>query len=352
MKFCKKDKRKLKNLTDKIITVFFVLILFLSCNGGKRTAPNFSLLYLFQKGYSEDKSFLIYNNNQLISSLDNLKNRNILEIRFDRETSDSILFAERIGNVYRVIRHNYNNGEEKILFGFKHEIYRFSTFTENSFFWREKCNKSNEPHVLYKYDSRTGKIKMLFHAEDILDKWGERYEHRFITGVHADDKIIYFYMDGGFVGDSGSFVIDRLTYEVRKNKIDIGWSYPSRYKNKIIREGSVVTLFKNMKSYRSNGKSCIITDLFTFEEVQCNFKKRYERMAGNLILLSENHFLAPLCISPFKDSIRNGLFGSNWTVCYTVFDIKHNKPVFNGITTETKIMRLVDCVLANDEDIN
>ncbi len=68
-------------------------------------------------------------------------------------------------------------------------------------------------------------------------------------------------------------------------------------------------------------------------------------MAGPLILLSDDYFLVPLCISPFKDSLRNGLFGSNWTVCYTVFDIKNNKSVFNGIKTETKIMKLLDAVL-------
>mgnify|MGYP000851357044 FL=1 len=130
------------------------------------------------------------------------------------------------------------------------------------------------------------------------------------------------------------------------NAIDIGWSYPgSRYKNKIIREGSSVTQTENMKSFRSDSGSCVITDLNTFEDIQCTFKQRYEQMAGPLVLLSDDYFLVPLCISPFKDSLRNGLFGKNWTVCYRVFDIKKNKTVFDGIGTETDIMRLVDAVL-------
>lgn len=102
-----------------------------------------------------------------------------------------------------------------------------------------------------------------------------------------------------------------------------------------------------MKSFRSDSGSCVITDLTTFSDIQCTFKQRYERMSGPLVLLSDDYFLVPLCISPFKDSLRNGLFGKNWTVCYAVFDIKKNKTVFNGIGTETDTMRLVDAVLIN-----
>lgn len=311
----------------------------------KKDTQNFSLLYLFQKGYYDNKTFLIFNGNQILTELENLKNRNILEIHFDKETSDSVLFAEESENVYRVIRLNYITNEEKILFDFKKEIYRFCTFTKASLFWCERCEKNREPHILYEYNSETKKINKLFEAEDILDRHKERYESRFITGVQADDNTVYFYMDGGFVGDSGSFVIDRSTGTVRKNKIDIGLASASFYKNKIIREGSSVKQAENMKSFRSNGKSCVITDLTTFNEIQCTFKKRYERMAGKLILLSENYFLVPLCISIFKDSLRNGFFGADWTVCYSVFDIKNNTVVYKGITTKTNIMRIVDAVL-------
>ena len=99
------------------------------------------------------------------------------------------------------------------------------------------------------------------------------------------------------------------------------------------------------KYYKSESNCCVIFDITTFEEVQCSFKKRYERMAGPLILLSDDYFLVPLCITPLKDSWNNGLFGNNWTVCFTVFDIKNNKSIFNGIKTETKIMHLLDAVL-------
>ncbi len=344
-----KIKKKMKTRITLLIALFFMLLpIVLSCADDKKDDQNFSLLYLFQRGYSDNKTFSIFTGNRMLAELENLKNRNILELHFDREYADSVLFAEKAENVYRIIRLNYITNEEKVLFDFEKEIYRFSTFTKDSFFWCERCEKNREPHILYEYNSKTKKINKLFEVEDILDKHGERYESRFITAVQAEDNTVYFYMDGGFVGDSGSFVIDRSTGDVRKNAIDIGWSYPcSRYKNKIIREGSSVTQTENMKYFRSDSKSCVITDLNTFEDIQCTFKQRYERMAGPLVLLSDDYFLVPLCISPFKDSLRNGLFGKNWTVCYRVFDIKKNKTVFNGIGTETDIMRLADAVLIN-----
>ena len=46
-------------------------------------------------------------NNQILTELKNLKNRNILEIHFDKENSDSVLFAEKSENLYRVIQLNY-----------------------------------------------------------------------------------------------------------------------------------------------------------------------------------------------------------------------------------------------------
>jgi hypothetical protein len=328
----------------EILIFFFFLLQIVSCENNKNDKKSFSLNYIFQKGFTENKSFIIYKDNQLFSTLDNLNNRSILEIHFDRKNADSILFAEKIDNIYRVIRLNYVTNEEQILYDFEQDIYRFRSFTEDYFFWCEKCENSREPHILYSYNSKTKEIKKLYEVEDILDKWGERYESRYITSVQAYNDTVYFYVNGGFVGDSGSYVINLLTGNIQKNEIDIGFSTPSRYKNKIITEGSTVTQNENMKSFTSNGKSCVITDLTTFEEIKCTFKKRYERMAGPLILLSDDYFLVPLCVSPIKDSLQNGLFGNNWTVCYSVFDIGKNKPVFNGITTETDLMRLVDAV--------
>ena len=332
-------------ILKKIIYALLLLNLFIdiACAEPRKETKNILLVYLFQKGYGEKATYSIYNGEQLLIDLDCLKNRNILGIRFDRENKDTVLFAEKIDNLYRVIRLNYINNEEAVLFDFEWEIYHLCTFTENTIFWCERCEKNREPHILYEYDSRTKRIKKLYEIEDILKKSEERYESRFITSVQADDDTVYFYMDGGFVGDSGNFVIDRSTGSIRKNEIDIGWSYPhSRHKNKIIRPGASVTTTENMKSFRSDSKSCVITDLNTFEDIQCTFKQRYKRVAGPLVLLSDDYFLVPFCISSFRDSLRNGLFGHNWTVCYTVFDIKKNKPVFNGIRTETDIMHLVD----------
>lgn len=107
----------------------------------KKDTQNFSLLYLFQKGYYDNKIFLIFNGYQMFTELENLKNRNILEIHFDKESSDSVLFAEESENVYRVIRLNYITNEEKILFDLKKEIYRFCTFTKAPLFWCERCEK-------------------------------------------------------------------------------------------------------------------------------------------------------------------------------------------------------------------
>lgn len=331
----------------KILTLVFFMFQFISCTSKTNDSKSFSLRYIFQKGIEENKGLVIYTDNQLFSNLDTLANRNILEIRFDRENADSILFVEKTGNIYRVIRLNYTTNEEQILYNFEQEIYRFRTFTEDYFFWCERCDNNREPHILYVYNSRTKEIIKLFEVEDILDKWGERYESRYISNVKADKDTVYFVMDGGFVGDSGSFIIDISTGNIRKIEIDTSWTTSSLNNDKIIREGSIVTLSENMRTFKRNGKSCVITDMNTLEKVQCTFKKRYERMAGPLIMLSDDYFLVPLCVSPIKDSWRNGLFGNNWTVCYSVFDIKQNKPIFKGITTETSLMRLVDAVITN-----
>ena len=341
----------MKNKSLKqIFWILIVLNSFINVVSANQKKENihFSLTYLFQKGYGEQAIYSIYNEEQLLTNLDCLKGRNILEIRFDKENKNSILFAEKIDNLYRVVKLDYIKNEETILFEFEQQIYSFSAFTENSFFWCERCEKSPEPHILYEYDSSTKKIKKLYEVEDIRRSPEYSYEHRYITSVLVNDNYIYFYMNGGFIGDSGSYVINRSTGEVRKHEIDLGWSHPnSRFKNKIIREGSSVTQSEKIRYWESNGRSCVIFDLISFEEIQCTFKKRYERMAGPLILLSDDYFLVPLCIRPIRDSWNNGLFGNNWTVCYTVFDIKKNRAVFNGIVSETNKMHIVDAMLIN-----
>ena len=132
----------------------------------------------------------------MLIDLDCLKKRNILGIRFDRENKDTVLFAEKNDNLYRVIKLNYINNEEAVLFDFEWEIYHLCTFTENTIFWCERCEKNRGPHILYEYDSRTKRIKKLYEIEDVLKKSEERYESRFITSVQADDDTVYFYMDG------------------------------------------------------------------------------------------------------------------------------------------------------------
>src|SRR5574344_1993106 len=160
----------------KILTLVFFMFQFISCTSKTNDSKSFSLRYIFQKGIEENKGLVIYTDNQLFSTLDTLANRNILEIRFDRENADSILFVEKTGNIYRVIRLNYTTNEEQILYNFEQEIYRFRTFTEDYFFWCERCDNNREPHILYVYNSRTKEIIKLFAVEDILDKWGARYE--------------------------------------------------------------------------------------------------------------------------------------------------------------------------------
>ena len=70
-----------------------LLPIVLSCVADKKDDQNFSLVYLFQKGYSDNKTFSIFTDNRILAELKNLKNRKILKIYFDREYSDSVLFA-------------------------------------------------------------------------------------------------------------------------------------------------------------------------------------------------------------------------------------------------------------------
>ena len=324
------------------ILCLFGLIISAVFAAEKKNRKDFSILYLFKNS----TSYSVYNGEKLLSDFACLKGRNILELRLDRKNKDSILLAEKKDKLNRVIRLNYITNKETVLFEFEQDIYHYSAFTENSFYWCERCENSPEPHILYEYDSRTKKIKKLYEIEDIRKSPEYSYEHDYIENVLVDDGFIYFYVQGDFIRDSAYYVMDRSTGKVQERKMELGWSSAGgRYNNKIIREGSKVQKTGNTKYWERDEKSCIIFDIKTQKETKCTFDKRYEAIAGPLILLSEDYFLVPLCNHPFRDSVRNGLFGNNWSVCFTVYDIKNNKPVFEGFETETKIMKLIDAML-------
>ncbi len=179
---------------------------------------------------------------------------------------ESVLFAEQIGNLYRISRLNYLTNTETVLSDFEQEIYSFRAFTVNSFYWCDCCENSQEPHILYEYDSRTEQISKLYELEDFRISPEHSCTAIFITHVQPDDCFIYFYMDGGFGGDSGNIVIDCLTGEVTKNEADFGWSIPGgRYKNKLIRECASVSQTGSARQYKSKG--CVIFDIITLGEV-------------------------------------------------------------------------------------
>lgn len=120
-----------------------------------------------------------------------------------------------------------------------------------------------------------------------------------------------------------------------------------------ITDGKSMKLYRDEYSARNlafSKDSCTIMDLDTLEEVHCDFKKRYEGQGGRLILLSDNYLLVPLAIKPFRDSIKNGLFLSIWTVCYTVFDISKNRRVFAGLVTRTNELEIIDAILMDSAD--
>ena len=322
-----------------ILLVFNSLIHVVSAAQKKKNL-NFSLIYLFQKWNDENTDYSIYKGEELISDLGCLKNRTIFEIRLDRKNKDSVLFVEKKDNLCRIIRLNFLTNEETVLFEFEQDLdkYRnYRAFTENSLFYCNSRENNSKHHILYEYNSVTKQIVQLFEVDP-----------GYIENVQTDDNLIYLYVNGGFDTDSGYYVIDRSIGEVRESKINLGWtSAGGRYNDKLIREGAKVKKYGNMEYWERDQKSCIVFDMVTFEETKCIFKKRYEAMGGPLILLSEDYFLVPLCIQPFKDSWNNGLFGYNWTVCYTVFDIKKNKEVFKGLISETYKMRIVDALLIN-----
>ena len=314
----------------KISFIAFLSLIFVSCFASGKKDGDFTIRYLFGDRYK--KQFEIYENDSVFSELSNLDGRDILEIRFDRENTDRLLFAEKQENHYSVRSFNYVSCTEKVLFEFEQEIHRFRAFTEDSFFWCERCEKNREPHVLYEYNSKTGEVKKLYEVEDVLRANDSIcYENRYRCYVSADDENVFFYVDGGFAGGSGNYILNRKTGAVRKNEMNIGWSSQSRFGNKIVREGSSVASGDGVMSWSTDGKSCVITDLDTLKETTCTFKKRYQRQGGKIVLLSDNYLLVPFESQPFRDSIRNGLFGSTWTVRYTVFDIEKNKAVFDGL---------------------
>ncbi|MBO4516058.1 hypothetical protein J5751_01135, partial [bacterium] len=99
-----------------ILLLFTSLINFIFASG-KKDVKNFSIIYLFKKS-----NYSIYKGEELLSDLKCLTDRKILEIRFDRNNKDSVLFAEQIDNLYRVIRLNYITNTETVLFEFEQEI--------------------------------------------------------------------------------------------------------------------------------------------------------------------------------------------------------------------------------------
>ena len=331
-------------MIKKIFCFFLVLISFINIASAakKKENINFSLIYLFQKGFGKTAVYSIYKGEDLISDLDSLKDRIIFEIMLDRNNKDSVLFAEKSNNLCRIVRFNFITNDETVLFEFdfeqemdKYKNYR--AFTENSLFYCNTQENNSKLHNLYEYDSGTKEVTKLFEVNP-----------GYIENVQTDGNLIYLYVNGGFDADSGYYVIDRSTGDVHESKINLGWtSAGGRYNNKLIREGSKVEKYGNMEYWERDEKSCVILDMITFEETKCTFKKRYEAQGGPLILLSEDYFIVPLCIQPIKDSWQNGLFGYDWTVCYTVFDIKKNKAIFNGIVSKTSQMRIVDALLIN-----
>lgn len=314
-----------------------------SCSSTRNGCSDIHLEYLFMKGYG--KSYAVYRDGKEIAEPDCLKNRSRLDIRFSEDEVDSLVFAEKDGNIYRVKRLDYVRNEETVLFCFERETGTYRAFTEHSLFWYEKGKESNDPYILYEYDSRTNEVKKLNEAEVLYDESRKGYACAIIGDVYADEHSVFFTVEGFYNKNTGSFVLDRSTGDVRKTDIPAGWFKAGRYGNKVIREGSKVVKNDDFTYYEADGKSCVITDLDTLKDMKYKFSKRYERQAGPLILLSDEYFLVPLCITPIKDTFRNGLFMSNWTVCYSVFDTVKNKVVFNGLETETKIMSIIDARL-------
>ena len=302
---------------------------------GKET---FRIRYLFKSSSPNHKNYSVYENDEKVSGLESLNDRNILRIRFDKNNPDNILFAEKNENRYSARKFNFLTNEENVIFEFEKEIYKFMAFTENSVYWREKCGKNND--ILYEYDASTGESRKIFEIADILE-WQEKQNAPIISSVLANAECVFLNCYGTFADDPGSFLIDRKTWDAKRisttcaktseGRVAAWWEY-------------AFTDGKNLKSYAFDfSESCTITDLKTLEKTKCKFKKRCE--GGTLILLSDDYILVPFRIKPFSDSIRNGLFKSIWTVQYTVFDIRKNKSVFGGHITRTNEKYILDAVL-------
>ena len=307
---------------------------------GKET---FKIRYLFKSSYPSRPNYAVYENDEKISELTSLSDRKILKIRFDKNNPDNLLFAEKNENRYSVRKFNFLTNKESVIFEFEKEIYKFMAFTENAFYWCEKCEKNNEPQILYEYDALTGESKKIFEAEDILKKHGERYQSGFISRVMADDEYVFLHCYGTFADNPGSFLIDRKTLKSKRISTTCKKSqegYSTAWFDNPFTDG------KKLKSYAFDfSEFCTITDLKTLEKTKIKFKKRHEGQGGPIVLLSDDYILVPLAIKPFSDSIKNGLFKSIWTVQYTVFDIKKNKSVFGGHITRTNEKYILDAVL-------
>ena len=326
--------------------ILFLLILFTSANFcfAKSGENKFNIRYLFWD-YNE-KCHAVYDGNKRIAALPMLNDRKILGIKLDKSNPDLILFAEKKENTYSVNQIDFMKNEKKVLFSFENEIYSFEGFTKTSFFWCDKCENNSEPHILYEYNSTTKTIRRLFEAEDILyNNQAECYERRFITNFLADENKVFFFMDGGFVHDSGTFCVDLKTGESKRITDACRKIYDLN--NYEVRSEYAVTDGKNIKLciFSAMDDDLIIKNINTLKEVQCRFKKRHEGQAGSIVLLSDDYILVPFATKPFTDSINNGLFGSVWTVCFTVFDLSKNKSVYEGFETRTNKLHLLDAIL-------
>ena len=314
---------------------------------------NFEIRYLMKKLKNYDiAGFSVYENDKLISDLATLQNRKIFGIRFDKKEKDCVLFAEKKGDSYILVRLNFLTEGESVLFSFERANCEFLAYTEDSFFWFERTENDSEPYILYEYDSRTKEIKNRFTVKNKLRDNSEKlYEHCFIEYACANDESIFFFQYGGI--DSANYLVNRKTGEVKKVAEGIvKTAYCPILQDCIpLCTGDAMKCLRFVISKRKSETSkydFIITDLNTLAETKCKFKKYFEGQGGRLILLSDNYLLVPFKKTPFRDSLRNGLFGFTWTIQYTVFDIAKNKAVFGDFVSRTDELRIVDAILLNE----
>ncbi len=171
-------------------------------------------------------NYAVYENDEKISELTSLSDRKILKIRFDKNNPDNLLFVEKNENRYSVRKFNFLTNKESVIFEFEKEIYKFKAFTENAFYWREKCGKNSD--ILYEYDASTGESRKIFEIADILEWQGK--DAPIISSVLANAECLFLNCYGTFADDPGSFLIDRKTGDAKNHK------------RAIVRHGSIILL--------------------------------------------------------------------------------------------------------------